>query len=61
MPQKPKARRSAGKTRKASEAKTQSERFIATARKIGVDESGREFERALGKIAPAKRAALKTK
>jgi hypothetical protein len=59
MPQKSKARRGASKTGKAgarkstaSEAKTQSERFIETARILGVDESGKEFERALSKIAP---------
>lgn len=32
--------------------KEQSERFIETARSLGVDESGKEFERALKKIVP---------
>jgi hypothetical protein len=62
MPQKPKARGSASKTGKAgagksapSDAKTQSERFIETARLIGVDETGKEFERAIKKIVPARK------
>ncbi len=55
MPQKPKARRSASKIGKAREAKTQSERFIETARILGVDESGKEFERALKKILPPRK------
>lgn len=32
--------------------KEQSERFMETARELGVDESGEEFERALRKIIP---------
>jgi hypothetical protein len=36
--------------------KKQSERFIETARKHGVDESGKEFERSLQKILRSKRA-----
>lgn len=32
--------------------KEQSERFKETARELGVDESGKEFERALEKIVP---------
>ncbi len=55
MPQKPKARGSTRKTGAASKTKTQSERFIETARAFGVDESGKEFERALSKIAPPNR------
>jgi hypothetical protein len=57
MPEKPKARGSkATRDRSAEEAqKEQSERFIETAREIGMDESGKEFERALKKIAPPKR------
>jgi hypothetical protein len=39
----------------AGREKTQSERFIETARAVGVDETGKEFERALLKIAPPKR------
>ncbi len=34
--------------------KLQRERFIETARAIGVDETGEEFERALSKIVPPK-------
>jgi hypothetical protein len=30
--------------------KDQSERFIETAREIGVDESGKEFDRAIGRL-----------
>ena len=44
---KPKVRsstKSAKKTKK-KEAKTQSERFIKAAREIGVDETGKEFEK----------------
>jgi hypothetical protein len=33
--------------------KKQSERFIETARELGIDESGEQFERALRNIAPA--------
>jgi hypothetical protein len=33
----------------------QRERFIETARALGVDETGAEFQRALEKIAPPKR------
>jgi hypothetical protein len=32
----------------------QRERFIETARAIGVDETGAEFERAIGRIVPAR-------
>ena len=34
---------------------TQKERFIKAARSIGVDETGKEFDRALRKIVPIKR------
>jgi hypothetical protein len=58
MAQKPKARRGKAtpRDRSAKEApqKTQSERFIEAAREIGVDESGKEFEKALRKIVPSK-------
>jgi hypothetical protein len=37
--------------------KEQSERFKATARKLGVDESGETFERAFKKIVQPKRRA----
>jgi hypothetical protein len=39
--------------------KSQRERFIETGRALGVDETGAEFERALEKIAPPKRATNK--
>jgi len=53
MGAKPKTRKAARKTKKSKEAqKTQAERFIETARSIGVDESGKEFERAISKILP---------
>ena len=35
--------------------KSQRERFIKAARDVGVDESGREFERALKKLIPSRR------
>jgi hypothetical protein len=54
MSQKPKARGNTRKTGAASKAKTQSKRFIETARAIGVDESGKEFERAVRKLIPPK-------
>lgn len=59
MPQKPKASGGPRKTGAASKAKTQPTRFIEAARAIGVDESGREFERALRKIAPPNNAMRK--
>jgi hypothetical protein len=37
----------------------QHERFKETAREHGADESGKEFERAFGKIVPAKKAEKK--
>lgn len=55
MPKKPKASRGARKAGAATVEKTQSARFIETARAIGVDETGKEFERALRKIIPAKK------
>jgi len=57
MPQKPKAGRSSRKIGAASKAETQRERFIEAARAIGVDERGKEFERALRAILPAKSGA----
>jgi hypothetical protein len=50
MDQKPKARHYKSEDRSKSEAKTQAERFIETARKIGVNETGCDFERGLSKI-----------
>ena len=57
MPQKPKARKGPSKAKskdrsKGAKEKTQAERFIETARAIGVDESGREFEDSLRKMIP---------
>jgi len=57
LAQKPKA---GGAKKKASpkprvSQKEQSERFVETAREIGVDESGKEFEGLLGKILPPKK------
>jgi hypothetical protein len=49
MAQRPKAKPKR-KSRKGTD-KEQSERFIETARKLGVDESGKEFEEAFKKIA----------
>ena len=58
MAQKPKARGAPDKKRTSAEnQKAQSDRFIETARMFGVDESGKEFERALKKITPPKRQA----
>lgn len=60
MRQKSKARAGSGKAKEKSRSKsenrekTQSERFIETAQSIGVDEA--EFESALRKIVPARRA-----
>lgn len=57
MRAKPKARTGAGKAKKPKETQeAQSARFIETARKIGVDESGKEFERAISRIVPPQRA-----
>ena len=55
MGAKPKTRKAAGKTKKPKETqKEQSERFIEAARNIGVDESGKEFERTIRKIVKKK-------
>jgi hypothetical protein len=60
MSQKPKARKGSSKTKGESRSKTespektQSERFIETARNIGIDESGAEFERTLRRLVPVK-------
>lgn len=52
MDSKPKTRKPPGKRTKPKESQeAQSERFIETAREIGVDESGDEFERAISKVA----------
>jgi len=57
MPQKSKASRGAKKASSKSQEKTQSERFIETAREIGVDESGKEFERALKRVVPPRKGS----
>lgn len=44
------------KAAKKKTKETQKERFIKAARSIGVDETGKEFEAALKKIIPPKRA-----
>jgi hypothetical protein len=49
MARKPKA------VRPEAEDKTQAERFLETAREIGVDETGEAFERAMDKIVPPRR------
>jgi len=57
MGKKPKARSPAKRPNKAAKKakeKTQRERFIKAARAIGVDETGKEFDAALKKIAPPK-------
>jgi hypothetical protein len=60
MPQKSKARASAGKVKSKScspraPQKSQSERFIEAARAIGVDETGQEFEKTLRLIVKSKK------
>lgn len=54
MAEKPKTRGAPDKAGAAAKQKTQSERFIKAAREFGVDETGRDFERAIKKIAPPK-------
>jgi hypothetical protein len=57
MDKKSKARSPAKRTAKAqkkTKEKPQSERFIETARSIGVDESGHEFEKAMMRIVPVR-------
>lgn len=62
MPQKPEARGGPRKIGKAgarksapSVEKTQSARFIEAARAAGVDETGKDFERALRRIIPPRK------
>lgn len=58
MATKPRTRGSPGKPSKpeaAPKEKTQSERFIEAAREIGVDESGKEFERLFERVVPSRR------
>jgi hypothetical protein len=54
MGAKPKAR-SPKKQAKKTKEKPQRERFIEAARKIGVDESGTEFERLFERVVPPKK------
>ncbi len=59
MGSKPKARTTKSKkkslpSRKSETTKTQAERFIEAARSVGVDETGKEFESALDKIAASR-------
>ena len=57
MDKKPKARSPAKRSTKAAKKakeKSQRERFIEAARSIGVDETGKEFDRALTRIVPPK-------
>lgn len=54
----PKAKRKPkGKPKKAESQKAQSERFIETARKLGVDETGQRFTEVFGRIVPPKGGA----
>lgn len=55
MDQKPKAGSPKKKAAKAKKEKTQRERFIEAARAIGVDESGKEFERAFARVVGTKK------
>jgi hypothetical protein len=57
MDKKPKAGPDLRKDRGKGTEKSQAERFIETAQEIGVDETGKEFERAMKKIAPPKRTS----
>jgi hypothetical protein len=54
MDKKPKAGRDLRKDRVGGKEKTQAERFIETARSIGVDETGTDFERTLDQVLPPK-------
>lgn len=61
MGSKPKARsptKGKAKAKKAAKEKSQRERFIEAARSIGVDETGGEFEGAIKKLVPNKKAHL---
>lgn len=54
MAAKRKTRKAPSKRDAAAEQKEQSARFIKAARELGVDASGKDFERALSKILPPK-------
>ncbi len=55
MDTKPKALGPSRKGKGKEPEKSQAERFIETARQIGADESGADFESALRKIIPPKK------
>lgn len=52
-PPKPAPKRKASQPKK--DTRPQRERFEEAAREAGVDESGEAFERAMGRVAPAKK------
>ncbi len=52
MAQTRKARGPPGPPKRKMTPEEQSELFVRTARELGVDEAGEEFERAFAKIAP---------
>lgn len=54
------ARKPSGKKAKKLSQKEQSERFKEAARELDVDESGSDFERALGRILPTKAVRKET-
>ncbi len=54
MDKKPKAGLDLRKDRGSGKEKTQAERFIETARSIGVDETGSEFAEHLDRLVPPK-------
>jgi hypothetical protein len=60
MAPKPKAGRAKKRPAKAATKKTkeksQRERFIEAARAVGVDETGKQFERGLAQIVPPKKS-----
>jgi hypothetical protein len=58
MAQRPKVKR---KQRRPKDTDPyQSERFIETARKLGVDESGKAFDRAFKKLVPPRQSSKST-
>lgn len=57
MGRKPEAEGATGPPKRKMTREEQSELFIKTARELGVDETGAEFERAFAKVAPPKSAA----
>jgi hypothetical protein len=67
MPEKPATRKSKSQTKakdgsEREAQKAQSARFVETARALGVDESGLEFEEAIARVVPgASRASLRNR